>query len=660
MTSRQPQTNDDIDRVRAASDIADVVGEVVHLRPKGREYVGLCPFHDDRNPSMYVVPSKQIFHCFVCGAGGDVFGFTKRYHSMEFGDALRFLAERANIELTPLRTGGGTGGGGGGHGTGPGQSGAGKGARESVMRANADGMAFYRALLAHPEHGKAGRDIIDARGISEEMVEAFAIGVSPDRWDGLAMLVEQKQWDQAAFVRAGLLKERESGGVYDALRHRLIFPILNQASKPIAFGGRRIRDEDDPKYLNSPDTPVFDKSSTLYGLHRAQQSIRKRKSAVVVEGYTDVIACHQHGHDNVVATLGTALTPGHARVLKRLCETVVLLFDGDEAGQRAADRALDVFLAEPVDVKIASLASVTDAKDPDELLAREGGSALLARAFDEARLLLRVVFEGVGEKLRGAGPAQRAGVIEEMLRRLRDAGLERVSPVRRGEILRELSGVTSVDEQTLRATLASLSGARPAARNDEASRGGAHDDRAASSPAHTALGCLLADASLWAGLSLDERDALGVDAFGDAPSMAVADALHRLREDGEACDLSGVLRDLELEDELPGGATVEAAASRATALADQARRMVDGDRERLATMLRDCVRATMSRRRAPRISEGGGEHGPAETHEQGPGTAAGTQTGAGEGPADDLAKRLAEVKARLANDGRGRPRLVSE
>ncbi|QYU67639.1 DNA primase [Leptolyngbya sp. 15MV] len=290
--------SEDKERVREASDIVRVIGEHVALKPRGREFVGLCPFHDDHKPSMWVSPAKGIYKCFSCGAGGDVFTFVQNYHSMEFRDALEYLAQRAGIELSRHKPHLGDPAS---HDTPPDID------RKALLRANATALDFFRAILAHPEHGQTSRDIITRRQIAPEMVERFALGAAPDRWDGLLLTLQKQGTDPAPFVAAGLLKRRDSGpGLYDALRHRLIFPIHDQLGRVIAFGGRKIRDEDEPKYLNSPETPLFDKSATLYGLHQAARDIQRARVALITEGYTETIA-------------GNVRRAGHARAGNPAC-----------------------------------------------------------------------------------------------------------------------------------------------------------------------------------------------------------------------------------------------------------------------------------------------------------------------------------------------------
>ncbi len=559
------QQVDDRQRVRDASEIAAVIGEHVTLKPKGREYVCLCPFHDDHNPSMSVVPHKQIFHCFVCGAGGDVFTFVQRYHHMDFREALEFLAERAGIELTrraPAPAGA------------PGSGGSDRGA---IIEANRVAADFFRAILSHAEHGRAARELVERRGMSPGMVEAFAVGASPARWDGLLSTLQSKGRDLRAFLDAGLLKPKDAGGAYDALRNRLVFPIHEHPTgRVIAFGARRIDDEDEPKYLNSPETPVFNKSRTLFGLHQAARSVQSERLAVVVEGYTDVIACHQAGFTNVVGTLGTALTVQHATVLRRLCDTVVLLFDADEAGQRAADRALEVMFGEEIDIRVASIAGETDGfKDPDELLKSETGAEVFARVIENATDLLEFRFARLRERLRGAGIAETSRVLTEELARLGELGLDRVRPMRRRLILRKIAEIAGVDEATVRDA---MPGGRRSAPATQAIEPKSVLGRALGAR-ESLLGCVLAEPSLWLALHEDERLLLATDRF-DAPDLrAVADAVHLLTEEGASPGLSETLGELETPECQAAAVELERAVSTAC----------DNSAERRHALWRDCL-----------------------------------------------------------------------
>jgi DNA primase len=491
--------NDDRQRVLDATDLVALIGEHLSLKRKGREYVCLCPFHNDHSPSMYVVPHKQIYHCFVCGAGGNAIDFMINYHKMDFPEVLNLLAERAGVTLTPWK---------------PSRAGGPVADpslpvvdKADLVRANETAASFFRTILQHAEHGTRAREVIQQRGISPEMVERFQLGAAPDRWDGLLLTAQQRDIPTEHLQAAGLVQlRREVGGHYDVFRNRLMFPIRDQLGRVIAFGGRRLNPEDEPKYRNSQETAVFDKSSTLFGLQQARQAVVDDGRIVVTEGYTDVIACHQAGFENVVATLGTALTARHARILKRLCDTVILLFDGDEAGQRAADRALEVFFAEPIDVKIAILPQGTD---PDDLLKQADGPerfrALLSGAVDS----LAYHADRLREKVATVrSMSARATLVGEELERLMELGLNRVEPLRKSLIVRSLSSILRVDEAAVLAQVRQLEKrALGRRRSDSEQEMGVSAHESAQELRQIAedeiLGCILVDPTLFRGKSLD-------------------------------------------------------------------------------------------------------------------------------------------------------------
>jgi DNA primase len=553
------------ERVRDACDIVRIIGEHVSLKAHGREYLCLCPFHDDHKPSMTVVPSKQIFHCFVCQTGGDVFSFVEKFHSMEFREALEYLADRAGITLTRGRPA---------EPESPSQETAAI-SRADLVRANGMAAAFFRTILRHPEHGRVAREVIERRGIAPAMVEAFALGASPDRWEGLRLTLERQDVDLRAFVAAGLLKRRESdNSFYDAFRNRLMFPIHDQIGRIIAFGARKINQEDEPKYLNSPESALFEKSGTLYGLHQAARSIQTTRIAIITEGYTDTIACHQAGITNVVATLGTALTARHASILRRLCETVILLFDGDEAGQKAADRAVEVFFAQDIDVRIATLASVTDAKDPDELLKREGGDAILRQALERATDLLAFRYERIRRRLAGAGMSAMSRAIEEELAQLVRLGLNSLPMLRRRLIVKRIAAIAGVDEQTIFSSI-------PGGRRNEAAGPAAP----LAAPLHLSmrehvLACILCEPAIWNTLTDAQREELDPELFERPAAAAVAHAIFELAASGDwtFTDLCTALDDSE-------------ARSFATALLMRLEALIEGDAARLAGYLADCQAA---------------------------------------------------------------------
>ncbi len=435
--------------------------------------------------------------------------------------------------------------------------------RSDLLTASTTAAEFFRTILKL-DHGKEARAIIERRGISPEMVEKFLLGASPDRWDGLLLTIQNKRLDPRTFAEAGLLKNRESSsGSYDAFRNRLMFPIQDQIGRVIAFGARKIKEEDEPKYLNSPDTRLFSKSKTLYALNHAARAIQAERTAIITEGYTDVIACHQAGFCNAVATLGTALTRDHASVLRRMCDRVVLLFDGDDAGQRAADRAVEIFFAEDLDVSICALNRYTDAKDPDELLKRPGGGEVFRAALAGSTELLEYRYSRLRDRLEGAGMAALARGLEEELAKLVELGLRDVAPIRQKLIVKRLASVAGLDEATILKSIPA--GRRPrvaaagAAIEAAPEPGGDSDGAPIASedaqvpPLHTAtltaaehmLGCILCDGGLLATLSEHERDFIGPEAYRWRLLSRVAQIVHDLGEDGATPDLAGLLRNVE-------------------------------------------------------------------------------------------------------------------
>jgi DNA primase len=370
------------------------------------------------------------------------------------------------------------------------------------------------------------------------------------------------------------------------MRHRIVFPILDQVGRPIAFGGRKMREEDEPKYLNSPETALFDKSSTLYGMHAAARAIQKEGSAVIVEGYMDVIACHQAGVKHAVGTLGTALTPKHAGALKRLCSVVTLVFDSDEAGQRAADRAVEVFFAEPVDVRIAVLPG---AKDPAELLEQEGGRGVFDAAVAGAVDALDYRYARLAERLAGAGVSARAAAVETDVARLVEMGLARVAPIRRRMIVQRLARVLGIEESPVLEAIARAAGERDRrgpARRERAAAVGA--GRPTLSAAEHAMGCLLAEPALWPGLGAGERAMLAPELLEGDDAREVARVLLARLESGHEASLGQVVAAME-------GA---GARERATAAAFEAEHICRGDQGLLDRRLREClVQARRNRER---------------------------------------------------------------
>lgn len=363
--------DDFIDALLARTDIVELIGARIPLKRQGREYSARCPFHDERSPSFTVSPSKQFYHCFGCGAHGSAIKFLMDYDRLEFLDAVEELAKRVGMDVP----------------------------REARQQQNpeiqplyaalAAAAGFYRQQLASDARAQA---YLDRRGIRPEVREQFQLGYAPA---GYAALKEALGGDAARrrlLERAGLLSTREDGHAWDKFRDRIIFPIHDRRGRPIAFGGRVINPEDAPKYLNSPETLLFHKGRELYGLWQARQAHSQLARLLVVEGYMDVIALFQHGFDYAVATLGTATTPDHAELLFRNAADVVFCFDGDNAGRKAAWRALDAALPRMRDGRQALFLFLPEGEDPDTLVQREGAAGFEQR-LASARPLSDVFFE---------------------------------------------------------------------------------------------------------------------------------------------------------------------------------------------------------------------------------------------------------------------------
>jgi len=357
-----------IERVRQQFDIVDVIGEHVRLKKTGRGYSGLCPFHNEKSPSFSVSADKQLYHCFGCGVSGNLFSFLMDKEGITFHEAVEQLARRANIplpveEMEDVES--------------PEYK-----RRKEMYRAHDLAAKYYHHILMNTEAGRPGLQYLLSRGLSRTTIETFGLGFAPDTWDVLRKFLLKRGFEEELLTEAGLLSESSNrkGKYFDKFRNRVMFPIHDGQGQVIAFGGRVMNKEEKPKYLNSPETPLFHKGRHLYSLHRARPSMRKENQAILLEGYMDVIAAYQNGIENVVAALGTALTADQVRMLGRNVEEIIMSFDGDEAGQKAALRSLDV-VKETGGVK-ARVATLPEGLDPDEFLGKYGKDAFL-RAISE-------------------------------------------------------------------------------------------------------------------------------------------------------------------------------------------------------------------------------------------------------------------------------------
>jgi DNA primase len=382
-----------LDDIRAGVDIVELVGRFVNLRKAGANWKGLCPFHGEKTPSFMVNPKKGIFHCFGCGVGGDVFGFLMRQDRLSFPEAVRALAKTASVTLPEERSGGGESG------------------REELVHAMDLAARFYAEALWKPTGARAQKYLAE-RGIDPELARRFGLGYAPEGWDTLLAFMKSEKVSEEILVTAGLAVARDNRpGVYDRFRGRLLFAIRDLQGRAVAFGGRAFGDEQ-PKYLNSPETPLYTKGNLLYAADVARESIRTRNRALIVEGYVDCLMAHQHGFTETVAALGTAFTPAQLAVLRRYCDEVVTFFDADAAGQKAAERAQE--LLEPTSggfawavnrsgsfesagtlrVKVALLPA---GHDPDTFLRSEGANAFSDRIASARSLLSYALARTIGE-----------------------------------------------------------------------------------------------------------------------------------------------------------------------------------------------------------------------------------------------------------------------
>ncbi|MEJ8547999.1 DNA primase [Brevibacillus borstelensis] len=353
-----PNSADFVNQVRAAVDIVDVVGEYVQLRKSGRAFLGLCPFHSEKTPSFNVNAERQFFHCFGCGAGGDVFSFLMKLEQLTFPEAVHKLAERAGIAVPQAQE--------------EEEAAPEKKAKQIMLEAHQLVSKLYHYVLTETPYGHEAMKYLQKRGISRQTIDEYEIGFAPDSWNFVTSFLQNRRFSLELMVEAGLLAKSEAGKIFDRFRGRVMFPIHDSQGKVIAFGGRTLDPSAPAKYLNSPESPLFSKSTTLFNLHRARPFIRKRKQALLFEGYVDVISVWQAGFPQGIATLGTALTEQQARMIRRNAESVVLLFDGDAAGQEATAKAITILQEAGIVVRIAPLPPGTD---PDEYIRQHGAEA---------------------------------------------------------------------------------------------------------------------------------------------------------------------------------------------------------------------------------------------------------------------------------------------
>jgi DNA primase len=447
--------------VKSKLAVVDVVGDTVSLKKAGTTYKGLCPFHGEKTPSFVVTPHRETWHCFGCGLGGDIFSFVMQRDSVTFPEALRTLAQRAGVEIDERTKR--------------------EDARQARLRQVLDSaIAFYHAVLTSANAGTTPLAYLHERGVTDETIATYQLGWAPAGWDQMTRtLAAKRDVRPEELVEVGLASPRQGGrsGVYDRFRSRVTFPIRDQNGHAVGLGGRLL-EGDGPKYLNSPATPLFDKSRTLYLIDKAKGSIRKSGQAVIVEGYTDALMAHQAGFDNVVASLGTALTPGQVALLTRYATRIVLAYDVDAAGEKAGQLGItalaglisqlqsDTSGVKLEDVRVARL---PDGKDPDEVVRAD--PAIWEAAIATAKPLVEYLIDHHAERFDLKTSSGRIGFVEAVMPAIRDIA----DPLRRDEALGEVRRVSGVEERVLRQVLE-----RPARNPIHQGRAGA-DGRAGES-----------------------------------------------------------------------------------------------------------------------------------------------------------------------------------
>ena len=415
-----------VSEILNASDIVDVISESVILKKSGRNFFGLCPFHSEKTPSFSVNAGKQIFHCFGCSAGGNVLSYVMKYHGTTFPEAAKMMARKYNItietkEIDPaikrqLHL------------------------KENLFRLNKIVMGTYFDELKNSKTGEIARQYLNDRGILDNTIELFRLGFSPDNWDTIVKVLKERKISKNIAVQSGLILERkQNNGYYDRFRNRIMFPIFDINMQVAGFGGR-VMDDAMPKYMNSPETPVYNKSRILYGLHASKQFCRQEGLVYIVEGYFDFLSLYQHGIKNTVASLGTALTADHVRILKGYAPRMVLVFDSDTAGINAAKRSVKIFMNEGVDTRILVL---PQGNDPDSYVVKHGQKAfneLALNAKTMMQFLLQVSIDAHGLSVEG-----RIQILEDMKKQLiliQDSAL-------RSLYVKELAETLNIDEKAV-------------------------------------------------------------------------------------------------------------------------------------------------------------------------------------------------------------------
>jgi DNA primase len=417
-----------ITEVKQRLDIVELVSEYVTLQKAGRNFKGLCPFHSEKHPSFFVFPDQQSWHCFgACGTGGDIFSFIMKKEGIDFGQALRLLAQRGGITLSPLEA----------------PSKAEDEKKERLFQINEAATEYYHHLLLSTKAGAAARSYLARRKIVPETIKEFRLGFSPDAWETIKNYLVGKGYTEKELVEAGLIIEKEEGGSYDRFRNRLLFPICDIQGRVTGFGAR-VLDESLPKYINSPQTPIFDKSSSLYGIDKAKSASKKKNLVIIVEGYMDVLTAHQHGWQNVVGSMGTSLTEKQVEGIKRLTNNITLALDADLAGEEATLRGKAILAYSNVEANVILLPL---GKDPDEVIIEN--TALWQQLVEQAMPIMDFAFQSVISKVDINKARDKSLAVQKLLPSI----YEIKDPVQQSHYLKRLARELKIEESAIKAAL---------------------------------------------------------------------------------------------------------------------------------------------------------------------------------------------------------------
>jgi len=417
-----------ITEVKQRLDIVEFVSEYVTLQKAGRNFKGLCPFHTEKHPSFFVFPEQQSWHCFgACGTGGDIFSFVMKKEGIDFGQALRVLAQRGGVTLSPREA----------------PSKAEDEKKERLFRINEAAAEYYYHILSATKTGATARNYLTRRNIVPETIKEFRLGFSPDAWETIKNYLLGKGYTEKELVEAGLIIEKEEGGTYDRFRNRLMFPICDIQGRVTGFGAR-VLDDSLPKYINSPQTPIFDKSNSQYGIDKAKSAIRKKDLVIIVEGYMDVLTAHQHSWQNVVGSMGTSLTEKQVEGIKRLTNNITLALDADLAGEEATLRGRAILAYSNIEANVMLL---PPGKDPDEVIGDE--PALWQKLVEQAMPIMDFAFQSVISKVDINKARDKSLAVQKLLPSI----YEIRDPVQQSHYLKRLARELKIEESAIRTAL---------------------------------------------------------------------------------------------------------------------------------------------------------------------------------------------------------------